>query len=171
MAAETRPVKPIPAQKSPAASPTAEVKARRVLSSGLRLIVDDEPVAERHLGLPIAIGVAVVAVMGCLYGLNSASQAKAARRADGKLIEVPRVFSYSGAVLKKPFWLYDKKMSEAKMEIEAQKEKQARDAWRVLHDEAERQENAASRKSNGQVERVDKRTCDLVEYAAKTIAI
>ena len=258
----------VPASSAPAPAP--ERKSRRTASSGLRLIVDDEPTAEHHLGLPIAVGVAVVAVMGCLYGLNSASQAKAAlgrqqesvtrlsqqvrelqaelakaraerpkeavvaasvkteeeatpevepekvessetaeeesveaevaqtvsnavetaasavkpgvrvvltdgpkivRRADGKLIEVPRVFSYSGAGLKKPFWLYDKKLSEAKMEIEAQKEKQARDAWRVLHDEAERQENAASRKSNGQVERVDKRTCDLVEYAAKTIAI
>lgn len=228
-----------PASSAPAPAP--ERKARRTASSGLRLIVDDEPTAEHHLGLPIAVGVAVVAVIGCLFCWQSASKAKRAlerqnavveqlnlqvrnlqtelakaraerlktvaaapvktgdalttpaqksemteatepetpeeevaetevaeavsnavetaasavkagvrvvltdgsrivRRADGKLIEVPRVFSYMGAGLKKPFWLYDKKLGDAKMETEAKKEKQARDAWRVLYDEAVRQE-------------------------------
>lgn len=65
-------------QKSAATESAQERTLRRSLSSGLRLIVDDEPVIEHHFGLPIAIGIAVVAVMGCLYGLNSASQAKSA---------------------------------------------------------------------------------------------
>lgn len=61
------------------------------------------------------------------------------RKAGGKLVEVPRSFSYSGAGLKKPFWIYDRKLGDAKMEVEAKLEKQARDTWRTLAEEARRQ--------------------------------
>ncbi len=65
---------------------------------------------------------------------------KIVRRDNGRLIEVPRVFSYTGAGLKKPFWIYDRKLGEAKMEAEAKLEKQARETWRALYEEALRQE-------------------------------
>lgn len=65
---------------------------------------------------------------------------KIVRRDNGRVIEVPRVFSYTGAGLKKPFWIYDRKLGEAKMEAEAKLEKQARETWRALYEEALRQE-------------------------------
>lgn len=65
---------------------------------------------------------------------------KIIRKNNGRLIEVPRTFSYTGAGLKKPFWIYDRKLGEAKMEAEAKLEKQARETWRALYEEALRQE-------------------------------
>ena len=65
---------------------------------------------------------------------------KIVRKNNGRLIEVPRTFSYTGAGLKKPFWIYDRKLGEAKMEAEAKLEKQARETWRALYEEALRQE-------------------------------
>lgn len=65
---------------------------------------------------------------------------KIVRKDNGRLIEVPRVFSYAGAGLKKPFWIYDRKLGESKMEAEAKLEKQARETWRALYGEALRQE-------------------------------
>ena len=65
---------------------------------------------------------------------------KIVRKNNGRLIEVPRTFSYTGAGLKKPFWIYDRKLGEAKMEAEAKLEKQARETWRTLYEEALRQE-------------------------------
>ena len=65
---------------------------------------------------------------------------KIVRKNNGRLIEVPRTFSYTGAGLKKPFWIYDRKLGEAKMEAEAKLEKQARATWRALYEEALRQE-------------------------------
>lgn len=69
-------------------------------------------------------------------------------RADGT-IEVPRTFSYSGAGLKKPFWIYDRQLERSgRIEYEARAEKKARDRWRALYDEASRQESTeASRES------------------------
>ena len=34
----------------------------------------------------------------------------------------------------KPFWIYDRKLGEAKMEVEAKLEKQARETWRTLYE-------------------------------------
>ena len=57
-------------------------------------------------------------------------------RADGT-IEVPRTFSYAGAGLKKPFWIYDRQLEKSgRIEHEARAEKAARDKWKALYDEA-----------------------------------
>lgn len=64
-------------------------------------------------------------------------------RSDGT-IEVPRTFSYAGAGLKRPFWIYDRQLEKSgRIKHEAQAEKKARDRWQALHDEAVRQEAAA----------------------------
>lgn len=52
-------------------------------------------------------------------------------------IEVPRTFSYAGAGLKKPFWIYDRQLEKSgRIEHEARAEKAARDKWKALYDEA-----------------------------------
>lgn len=57
-------------------------------------------------------------------------------RPDG-MIEVPRSFSYAGAGLKKPFWIYDRQLEKSgRIEHEARAEKAARDKWKALYDEA-----------------------------------
>lgn len=57
-------------------------------------------------------------------------------RPDGT-IEVPRTFSYAGAGLKKPFWIYDRQLEKSgRIEHEARAEKAARDKWKALYDEA-----------------------------------
>ena len=57
-------------------------------------------------------------------------------RPDGT-IEVPRTFSYAGAGLKKPFWIYDRQLEKSgRIEHEARAEKTARDKWQALYDEA-----------------------------------
>ena len=62
-------------------------------------------------------------------------------RADGT-IEVPRTFSYAGARLRKPFWIYDRQLEKSgRIEYEAQAEKAARDKWKALYDEAVRSAN------------------------------
>ena len=54
-------------------------------------------------------------------------------------IEVPRAFSYAGAGLKKPFWIYDKQLEKSgRIEYEARAEKTARNKWKALYDEASR---------------------------------
>ena len=60
-------------------------------------------------------------------------------RPDGT-VEVPRTFSYAGAGLKKPFWIYDRQLEKSgRIEHEARAEKAARDKWKALYDEASRQ--------------------------------
>ena len=60
-------------------------------------------------------------------------------RPDGT-IEVPRTFSYAGAGLKRPFWIYDRQLEKSgRIEHEARAEKAARDKWKALYDEAARQ--------------------------------
>ena len=60
-------------------------------------------------------------------------------RPDGT-VEVPRTFSYSGAGLKRPFWIYDRQLEKSgRIEHEARAEKAARDKWKALYDEAARQ--------------------------------
>ena len=62
-------------------------------------------------------------------------------RPDGT-IEVPRVFSYAGARLKKPFWIYDRQLEKSgRIEYEARALKAARDRWKALYDEAVRTTN------------------------------
>ena len=57
-------------------------------------------------------------------------------RPDGT-VEVPRTFSYAGAGLKKPFWIYDRQLEKSgRIEHEARAEKAARDKWKALYDEA-----------------------------------
>lgn len=69
-------------------------------------------------------------------------------RQDGT-IEVPRVFSYAGAGLKKPFWIYDRQLEKSgRIEHEARAEKAARDKWRALYDEAVRQEATAGERGS-----------------------
>ena len=59
-------------------------------------------------------------------------------RPDGT-IEVPRAFSYAGARLKKPFWIYDRQLEKSgRIEYEARAEKAARDKWKAFYDEAVR---------------------------------
>lgn len=61
------------------------------------------------------------------------------RHPDGS-IDVPREFSYAGAGLRKPFWQYDQVLEKSgKAEAEAQRERQAIEEWKALHDEAFRQ--------------------------------
>ena len=65
-------------------------------------------------------------------------------RSDGT-VEVPRTFSYAGAGLKRPFWIYDPQLEKSgRIEHEARAEKIARDKWRALYDEASRQDAAAA---------------------------
>ena len=60
-------------------------------------------------------------------------------RPDGT-VEVPRTFSYAGAGLKRPFWIYDRQLEKSgRIEHEARAEKAARDKWKALYDEAARQ--------------------------------
>ena len=57
-------------------------------------------------------------------------------RPDGT-VEVPRAFSYAGAGLKKPFWIYDRQLEKSgRIEHEARAEKAARDKWKALYDAA-----------------------------------
>ena len=66
-------------------------------------------------------------------------------RPDGT-IEVPRTFSYAGAGLKKPFWIYDRQLEKSgRIEHEARAEKTARDKWKALYDEALLTQTEASR--------------------------
>ena len=53
------------------------------------------------------------------------------------MTEAPRTFSYAGAGLKKPFWIYDPQLEKSgRIEHEARAEKKARDRWKALYDKA-----------------------------------